>query len=107
MHFGFLGTSNYVPTGKVAGALPCGRKARASLFEGVSPFAGSDVSTPLAAMRSAAKVNHDIQTGKMSCLFRWDKAWDIVESIDFVSADLKHMNDRLKEQASRRSSGFL
>ena len=59
----FMGISNYVPTGKVVGALPCGRKARAPLSEGVSPFAGSDVSTPLAAMRSAAKVNHDVQTG--------------------------------------------
>lgn len=59
----FMGISNYVPTGKVVGALPCGRKAREPLSEGVSPFAGSDVSTPLAAMRSAAKVNHDVQTG--------------------------------------------
>ncbi len=59
----FMGISNYVPTGKVVGALPCGRKARAPLSEGVSPFAGTDVSTPLAAMRSAAKVNHDVQTG--------------------------------------------
>ena len=59
----FMGISNYVPTGKVVGALPCGRKARAPLSEGVSPFAGSDISTPLAAMRSAAKVNHDVQTG--------------------------------------------
>ncbi len=59
----FMGISNYVPTGKVVGALPCGRKARAPLTEGVSPFAGTDVSTPLAAMRSAAKVNHDVQTG--------------------------------------------
>jgi len=59
----FMGISNYVPTGKVIGALPCGRRARAPLSEGVSPFAGTDVSTPLAAMRSAAKVNHDVQTG--------------------------------------------
>ena len=59
----FMGISNYVPTGKVIGALPCGRRAYAPLSEGVSPFAGTDVSTPLAAMRSAAKVNHDVQTG--------------------------------------------
>lgn len=59
----FMGISNYVPTGKIVGALPCGRKAKAPLTEGVSPFAGSDVNTPLAAMRSAAKVNHDVHTG--------------------------------------------
>jgi formate C-acetyltransferase len=59
----FMGISNYVPTGKIVGALPCGRKARAPLTEGVSPFAGSDVTSPLAAMRSAAKVNHDVHTG--------------------------------------------
>ena len=59
----FMGISNYVPTGKVIGALPCGRKARAPLTEGVSPFVGSDVTSPLAAMRSAAKVNHDVHTG--------------------------------------------
>lgn len=59
----FMGISNYVPTGKVIGALPCGRKARAPLTEGVSPFVGSDVTSPLAAMRSAAKINHDVHTG--------------------------------------------
>lgn len=58
-----MGISNYVPTGKVIGALPCGRKARAPLTEGVSPFVGSDVTSPLAAMRSAAKINHDVHTG--------------------------------------------
>lgn len=59
----FMGISNYLPTGKVVGATPCGRKAKEPLSEGVSPFAGSDTSTPLAAMRSAAKVNQDIHSG--------------------------------------------
>jgi formate C-acetyltransferase len=59
----FMGISNYIPTGRVIGATPCGRRAKKPLSEGVSPFAGSDVSTPLAAMRSAAKVNHDVHTG--------------------------------------------
>lgn len=59
----FMGISNYIPTGRVIGATPCGRHAKKPLSEGVSPFAGSDVSTPLAAMRSAAKVNHDVHTG--------------------------------------------
>ena len=58
-----MGISNYVPMGKVIGALPCGRKSKVPLTEGVSPFAGSDTNTPLAAMRSAAKVNHDVHTG--------------------------------------------
>ncbi len=59
----FMGISNYLPTGKVVGATPCGRKAKEPLSEGVSPFAGSDESTPLAAMRSAAKLNQDVHSG--------------------------------------------
>ncbi|MFZ7103256.1 MAG: glycyl radical protein [Peptococcaceae bacterium] len=59
----FMGISNYLPAGKVIGATPCGRKAKEPLSEGVSPFAGSDTSTPLAAMRSAAKLNQDIHSG--------------------------------------------
>lgn len=59
----FMGISNYLPTGKVVGATPCGRKATQPLSEGVSPFAGSDQTTPLAAMQSAAKVNQDVHSG--------------------------------------------
>ena len=59
----FMGISNYLPTGKVVGATPCGRKATMPLSEGVSPFAGTDTSTPLAAMRSAAKLNQDVHSG--------------------------------------------
>lgn len=59
----FMGISNYLPAGKVVGATPCGRKAKEPLSEGVSPFAGSDTSTPLAAMRSAAKLNQDVHSG--------------------------------------------
>ena len=59
----FMGISNYLPTGKVIGATPCGRKAKEPLSEGVSPFAGSDTSSPLAAMRSAAKLNQDVHSG--------------------------------------------
>lgn len=59
----FMGISNYLPTGKVIGATPCGRKAKEPLSEGVSPFAGSDTSTPLAAMQSAAKLNQDVHSG--------------------------------------------
>ncbi|MGF6991545.1 pyruvate formate-lyase/glycerol dehydratase family glycyl radical enzyme [Lachnospiraceae bacterium PM6-15] len=59
----FMGISNYIPTGRVIGATPCGRKAGEPLSEGVSPYAGSDIESPLAAMRSSAKVNHDVHTG--------------------------------------------
>lgn len=59
----FMGISNYLPTGKVLGATPCGRKATEPISEGVSPFVGSDTSTPLDAMRSAAKLNQDLHSG--------------------------------------------
>lgn len=59
----FMGISNYLPTGKVIGATSCGRKAKEPLSEGVSPYAGSDTSTPLAAMRSAVKLNQDVHSG--------------------------------------------
>lgn len=59
----FMGISNYLPAGKVVGATPCGRKAAEPISEGVSPYAGSDMSTPLDAMKSAAKVNQDIHSG--------------------------------------------
>lgn len=59
----FMGISNYIPAGKVVGATPCGRKSEMPLTEGVSPFAGTDTSSPIAAMKSAAKLNHDVHTG--------------------------------------------
>lgn len=59
----FMGISNYIPTGKVVGATPCGRKAFTPLTEGVSPFAGSDIKSPLSVMRSSGKINHDVHTG--------------------------------------------
>lgn len=59
----FMGISNYMPTGKVLGATPDGRKATEPISEGVSPYTGTDKSTCLAAMKSAAKMNHDIHAG--------------------------------------------
>lgn len=59
----FMGISNYLPTGKVLGASPDGRKAREPISEGVSPYTGTDMSTCLAAMKSASKINHDIHSG--------------------------------------------
>lgn len=59
----FMGISNYIPAGSVIGATPDGRKAWSPLTEGVSPHAGTDLTSPTAAMRSAAKINHDVHSG--------------------------------------------
>ena len=59
----FMGISNYIPMGRVLGATPDGRCAGEPSSEGVSPYVGTDVSTPLAAMRSAAKLNQDVHSG--------------------------------------------
>lgn len=59
----FMGISNYLPTGKVLDATPDGRYAKEPINEGVSPVTGTDTSTCLAALRSAAKMNQDIHNG--------------------------------------------
>lgn len=59
----FMGISNYLPTGKVLGATPDGRHAGDPINEGVSPVTGTDTSTCLAALRSAAKMKHDMHSG--------------------------------------------
>jgi len=59
----FMGISNYIPAGSVIGATPDGRKSKTPLTEGVSPHAGTDLTSPTAAMRSVAKINHDIHSG--------------------------------------------
>ncbi|MDR2892943.1 MAG: formate C-acetyltransferase/glycerol dehydratase family glycyl radical enzyme [Deltaproteobacteria bacterium] len=59
----FMGISNYIPAGSIVGATPDGRYAGSPLTEGVSPHAGTDLTSPTAAMRSVAKINHDIHTG--------------------------------------------
>ena len=59
----FMGISNYIPAGSIIGATPDGRKAMSPLTEGVSPHAGTDLTSPTAAMRSVAKINHDIHSG--------------------------------------------
>ena len=58
-----MGISNYIPAGKAAGATPCGRRSGDPLTEGCSPHAGTDVTSPTAAMRSTAKINHGRQSG--------------------------------------------
>ncbi len=59
----FMGISNYIPMGRVLGATPDGRKNGDPSSEGVSPYVGTDRSTPLAAMRSTAKLNQEIHSG--------------------------------------------
>lgn len=59
----FMGISNYIPMGRVLGATPDGRKNGEPSSEGVSPYAGTDHSTPLAAMRSTAKLNQEMHAG--------------------------------------------
>lgn len=59
----FMGISNYIPMGRVLGATPCGRKSKEPSSEGVSPYVGTDTSTPVAAMRSAAKLNQEMHSG--------------------------------------------
>lgn len=59
----FMGISNYIPAGSVIGATPDGRLAKTPLTEGVSPHAGTDLTSPTAAMRSVAKINHDVHSG--------------------------------------------
>ncbi len=59
----FMGISNYLPTGRVLGATPDGRHAKDPINEGVSPVTGTDTSTCLAALRSAAKIKHDMHSG--------------------------------------------
>lgn len=70
----FMGISNYLPGGKVLGATPDGRKAREPISEGVSPYVGTDQSTPLAALKSAAKMNHDLHSGGTLLNLRLDSS---------------------------------
>lgn len=59
----FMGISNYLPAGAVVGATPDGRKAGTPLTEGCSAHTGTDRTSPTALMRSAARINHEDQSG--------------------------------------------
>lgn len=59
----FMGISNYIPAGAAVGATPDGRLAATPLTEGCSPHAGTDVTSPTAAMKSVAKINHEAHSG--------------------------------------------
>ena len=60
---GLYPVSANVPLGAQTGATPDGRRAKDPINEGVSPYTGTDTSTCLAALRSSAKLNHDIHSG--------------------------------------------
>lgn len=74
----FMGISNFIPTGKVLGASASGRNAMDPISEGVSPVGGTDTSTPLAAMKSCAKMNQDIHSG--GTLLNLRLSHDLVET---------------------------
>ena len=57
------GVAFRVETVELLGATPDGRRAGEPSSEGVSPYVGTDTATPLAAMRSSAKLNQEIHSG--------------------------------------------
>jgi pyruvate formate-lyase/glycerol dehydratase family glycyl radical enzyme len=59
----FMGISNYIPAGAAVGATPDGRFAATPLTEGCSPHSGTDLTSPTAAMKSVAKLNHESHAG--------------------------------------------
>jgi formate C-acetyltransferase len=59
----FMGISNYIPAGAVVGATPDGRRAWSPLTEGCAAHAGTDLTSPTALMRSAAKLDHEAHSG--------------------------------------------
>jgi formate C-acetyltransferase len=50
--------ASHVPHGAVVGALPYGRKMCEPLADGVSPWRGTDLHGPTAALKSVAKIRH-------------------------------------------------
>ncbi len=57
-----LPTTVHIYFGKVTGATPDGRLAKAPLSEGISPVQGTDINGPSAVIKSAAKIDH-LKTG--------------------------------------------
>jgi len=53
-----LPTTVHIYFGQVTGALPNGRKAGATVSEGISPTQGADVKGPTAVLKSAARIDH-------------------------------------------------
>jgi formate C-acetyltransferase len=59
----FMGISNYIPAGSVVGATPDGRRAGSPLTEGCAAHAGTDLTSPTALMKSAARIDHEAHSG--------------------------------------------
>ena len=57
-----LSVTANVPLGKATGATPDGRKSWDPLADGVSPAEGTDTNGPTAALKSVAKLEHEIWT---------------------------------------------
>ena len=60
-----LPTTCHVYFGKVTGATPDGRNAWKVLSEGISPVQGADTNGPTAVIRSAAKIDRDVNESEL------------------------------------------
>lgn len=59
LQLGTLSVTTNVAQGLVIGAQPSGRKAGEPLADGISPYRGTDVKGPTAAMKSVNKINQE------------------------------------------------
>ncbi|MHA1948633.1 MAG: glycyl radical protein [Candidatus Thorarchaeota archaeon] len=59
-HGALFSVSMYIPQGEVLGATPDGRKAGYMLSDGVSPTQNRDINGPTAAMKSVARLDHNM-----------------------------------------------
>ena len=57
---GLYSVTTHIPFGLTVGALPNGRKARTTLSYGITPSPGAAQKGPTAAIRSVAKLNHEL-----------------------------------------------
>lgn len=64
-HVDLLPTTCHIYFGSVTGATPDGRRAGSPLSEGISPVQGADRHGPTAAVRSAAKLDHERTGGTL------------------------------------------
>ena len=62
MALGTLPVSSHVPQGLNIGALPSGRKSKATLADGISPSQGNDVLGPTAVIKSVDTINQEAST---------------------------------------------
>ena len=62
MALGTLPVSSHVPQGLNIGALPSGRKSKATLADGISPGQGNDLLGPTAVIKSVDTINQEAST---------------------------------------------